>query len=66
MEPGFLPDYGESEKVRPASWVEGVPEIARFLGLKVGITVKGKRRMNVTALRCRRCGLLKLYARDET
>jgi ribosomal protein L37E len=66
MEPGFLADFGEGDTARAGSWIEGAPEMMRFLGLKVGIRVKGKRRVGVTALRCRRCGLLKLYARDET
>ena len=64
MEAGFLVDHGESEVARPGSWIEGVPEAAKFLGMKVGLKLKGKRRIEITALRCRRCGVLKLYARE--
>ncbi|HEU0051578.1 MAG TPA: hypothetical protein VFQ39_00330 [Longimicrobium sp.] len=65
MEAGFLADFGESNVARAGTWVEGVPEFARFLGMKVGLNLKNRRNIGVSALRCRRCGLLKLYAREQ-
>jgi hypothetical protein len=66
MEAGFVVDHGESEMPRVASWVEGAPEDAKFLGMKVGIKLKGRRKIPIGALRCTRCGLLKLYAMNQT
>ncbi len=61
MEEGFIADRGHGERVKPDTWVEGKPEISRWSGAKV----KGKKRVEVTALRGPRCGRVELYAMDE-
>ena len=65
LEPGYLIDYGNSDVIRAGTWVEGIPEFARFLGMKVGLKVKDRRQLPIEAHRCRRCGYLKLYARNS-
>ena len=60
MEPGFLIDetYGWRGLT---SWVAGVAETSIWTGVKM----KGRQKMPVTAMRCPRCGLLKLYVSDS-
>jgi hypothetical protein len=41
-----------------STWVEGEPVKSIWLGLKI----RGRRRVKVTSLRCRSCGLLEHYA----
>ena len=59
MERGFLLD--ESYAARKASkWVEGAPEY-RVWNLKI----RGKRQFEIASYRCRQCGYLESYARDD-
>ena len=46
-------------------WVEGEPEITKFLGMNAGLNVRDRARYDVVTLRCERCGLLRSYARPE-
>ena len=61
LEEGFIADRGQGDRVRPATWVEGEPEVSFWSGAKV----KGKKRFEVTALRCPRCGRIELCAESE-
>jgi len=45
-----------------AEWVEGAPEVARFLGMNAGLSEKGRARLPIVTLRCVGCGLLRFYA----
>jgi hypothetical protein len=58
MEQGFIPDvaYGA---ILQLTWHRGEPESRMFLG---GIKLKPHQQLPVTADRCTKCGLLKLYA----
>jgi len=61
MEEGFIADRGQGDRIKPDTWVEGKPEVTFWSGAKV----KGRKRVEVTALRCPRCGRVELYAVDE-
>ncbi|HEX6750576.1 MAG TPA: PF20097 family protein [Longimicrobium sp.] len=56
MSTGYLLDVGQAHK--PLEWIEGMPEKSFWTGVKL----KGRRRFNVVADRCERCGYLELYA----
>jgi hypothetical protein len=60
MEPGFLIDHGYGT-VYPAAWVAGIAEWSRWLGTRL----KGKTKLPVTTFRCRSCGRLESFAREE-
>ena len=55
MTTGFLLDHKDVPKV--TEWIEGRPEKG-FWGLRL----KNRRRIEVLADRCERCGFLELYA----
>ena len=57
MEPGFLIDTTHGGYVQQ-SWLEGLPEHSRWVGLKT----KGKRKIPVISNRCARCGFLENWA----
>ena len=57
MQRGYMLDEGHHNAKAVASWVEGAPERG-WLGLRL----KGRMRIPVTAFRCERCGLLESYA----
>jgi len=57
MEEGFLLDSTHNA-VRVAHWAEGAPA---YWFLKV-LKMKGRRRLPVRTLRCRRCGFLESFA----
>jgi predicted nucleic-acid-binding Zn-ribbon protein len=56
MTTGYLLDQGDLPKI--TGWIEGPPEKSFWKVLKL----KGKRRFEITADRCERCGFLELYA----
>jgi predicted nucleic-acid-binding Zn-ribbon protein len=59
MEQGFLLDVGHANAGRQSQWVAGEPEASFWLGLKVS----DRPVLEVTTLRCTRCGFLESYAR---
>src|SRR4051812_38394739 len=61
MEEGFIPDFGHNEYVRPLKWIEGKPEKSFWRGTKV----EDRRHTNISTYRCRECGYLELYAKEE-
>jgi len=61
MEEGFIADRGQGDRIKPDTWVEGKPEVTFWHGAKV----KGRKRVEVTAVRCPRCGRVELYAVEE-
>jgi hypothetical protein len=63
MEEGFLLDRGHANSADVAKWVEGPPEMGRWLGMNTGIKTKEREMLPVAVYRCPRCGLLESYAR---
>ena len=61
MESGVVVDRADMDIPKQQEWVEGMPERSFWLG--EGFKLKGKERLQVTAYRCPKCGLLKSYAR---
>lgn len=61
MEEGFILDrgYGNQE---PSDWVEGAPQLSFWHG---GVKVSDKRQYEVRSYRCKECGFLESYAREE-
>lgn len=59
LEAGTLVDYGLST-ARPSEWTDGALSASIWTG-----GVKNERRLEVTALRCEDCGLLRLYAQQD-
>ena len=57
MEPGFVIDEGHGTTYQE-QWLEGVPDISRWTGVKM----KGRRKLPVTTNRCTRCGYLEKWA----
>ncbi len=62
MEEGYVADRGDYNVSSVAEWVEGAPEVARFLGMNAGLSEKGRARLPIVTLRCVGCGLLRFYA----
>jgi hypothetical protein len=62
MEAGYIADNLDHTTVLVPFWVQGEPEMSRFLGLSAGLKVKDRPRYHVVTYRCRLCGLLKSYA----
>jgi hypothetical protein len=60
MEQGYLLDEGYGRQ-RPGKWIEGAPE----LGMWTGLRLRGKRQLEITTYRCRRCGYLESYADED-
>jgi Domain of unknown function (DUF6487) len=57
MEEGFILDNAHSTRVQ-SEWVQGAPEEGWwFMGLKL----RGKLRLPITAYRCPKCGYLESY-----
>jgi hypothetical protein len=65
MQPGYLMDRADYSAATQAAWIEGEPEMMKFLGMKAGLNIKARARYDVITLRCEKCGLLKSYARPE-
>ena len=57
MEPGFIVDQGRGQ-VQVASWEPGEPQPAFLTGIKLD----RKKQVEITTLRCERCGFLESYA----
>jgi hypothetical protein len=60
MERGFLLDR-KRNTARPGEWIEGEPERSFWSGLKL----RGRKRLQVVAHRCPRCGRLDLSAPES-
>jgi ribosomal protein S27AE len=66
MEEGFIPDMAHGNALQLA-WQRGIPENKRFLGLKTrAVQLNESEWVKITARRCTKCGLLKLYARPTS
>jgi hypothetical protein len=59
LEEGSVADYGRST-TRSSEWTGGPLVTTTWTG-----AVKNGRRLAITAYRCERCGLLRLYANRE-
>jgi hypothetical protein len=64
MEMGVLPEVGHQGIAGWTTFLPGVPQEQRLLGLfkTGGIVVDWKKVIPVTVYRCTKCGLLKAYA----
>ena len=66
MEDGFIPDLAHTQ-IAQLAWYSGIPEQARFLGMKgYGVKIDMKEMVKITARRCTKCGFLKLYAKPPS
>ena len=63
MQMGYIVDRADFSVLRPACWVEGVPEPFSSRLPDAGLNVNNRAQYAVLTLRCERCGLLKSYAR---
>ena len=59
MEPGFLLERGDHDRLGATQWVEGIPERSFWSGLRI----KNRRKFPVVSYRCEGCGYLASYAR---
>ena len=61
MDDGFLPEviYGANIQTH---WHSGVVEQKKRLGMDNGIKVDARKTLPITACRCPKCGLVRLYA----
>ena len=64
VEEGYVADRGDYNVSSVAEWVQGAPEVARFLGMNAGLITKDRARIPIRTLRCTGCGLLRFYAPD--
>jgi hypothetical protein len=62
MDAGWIADRGHGNAMQRAKWIEGEPQMQRWLGITWGPTTKGKQQHEVTVWRCPRCGNLESYA----
>jgi hypothetical protein len=58
MHPGYILDSKHGDRRGVTEWIAGLPEKSFWMGLKI----KGRQRLPVTAYRCERCGFLESYA----
>jgi len=66
MEEGFIPDMGYGNATQLV-WQRGIPENKKFLGLKSrAVKLNENEYVKISARRCTKCGLLKLYARPPS
>jgi hypothetical protein len=65
MQMGYTVDRAHGGATTQSFWVEGEPQMAKFLGMNAGLTVKDRARYDIVTLRCEQCGLLRSYARPE-
>jgi hypothetical protein len=65
MQMGYIADRGDSSVSMQSFWVEGEPDMAKFLGMNAGLKIKDRARYDIVTLRCERCGMLRSYARPE-
>jgi hypothetical protein len=59
MQPGFLLERGDQNRLSSTQWVEGTPERSLWTGLRV----KHRAVLPVATYRCEACGYLASYAR---
>lgn len=59
MDQGFIPDH--SQGILTSKWTEGEEPTSHWYGK----TLKGLRQYEIEAWRCRSCGYIDLYARQE-
>jgi hypothetical protein len=59
MQPGYLLERGDRNRLGATHWVEGAPERSFWKGL----SVKSRRVLPVVSFRCESCGYLESYAR---
>lgn len=64
MKPGFFLDKGHSNSNTILKWNPGEPEYMKFFGWSMDTprTAHKSELMDVVALRCPKCGLLRSYA----
>ena len=62
MEEGFIPDASYAVVLQSA-WQRGRPEIAKIFGLSNGVKLNKQETVPIAAVRCTKCGFLKLYAK---
>jgi hypothetical protein len=62
MERGFVADNLRHSQRRVAEWFSGEPKPSFWFG----VSTRGSQRHPMAAYRCPRCGLLELYAREDT
>jgi hypothetical protein len=64
MEEGLMLDHADGGANLQAEWMEGEPEIRKFLGfISFGrVNIKDKKILKVSVWRCPRCGVLESYA----
>ena len=65
MQMGYIADRADHSVPTQSFWVEGEPQMTKFLGMNAGLNIKDRARYDVVTLRCEKCGLLKSYARPE-
>lgn len=61
MEDGFVLDKGDNNRGYVPHWFEGQPEASFWCGVKS----RGRRSYPIRVLRCRGCGYLEAYARED-
>lgn len=67
MEEGFIPYMASPGAAMQLAWQRGIPESRKFLGLKSrAVKLNENECVRITARRCTKCGLLKLYARPTS
>jgi hypothetical protein len=64
MEESFIPDMTHGAVIQ-LKWQRGLPEGAKFWGLKNGVKLNVNEGVEITARRCTECGFFKLYARPN-
>jgi hypothetical protein len=62
MEEGFIPHKTHGAVIQ-LKWQRGLPEGAKFWGLKNGVNLNVNECVEIAARRCTECGFLKLYAK---
>ena len=63
---GTLLDFNHVQ-ITTSKWHAGIPEPAKFLGLKTSsVKLEPAKMLATVAYRCPQCGLLRLYAGIET
>jgi hypothetical protein len=58
MQPGFIADRFDNIHRVVSMWVEGAPQT-----FWTGLSLKGRKTMEVQTLRCDKCGFLESYAK---
>jgi Domain of unknown function (DUF6487) len=61
MEEGFIINYSHAAAV-PSTWIAGRPERSVWIGIDLGLNLKGRQRIAITTYRCIGCGFMESYA----